>query len=369
MTDHVRSSRLPDRLPRVARDLDSSIERVRSRVFQAVFGSALLTWLAGLLFALGCIALALRAALDWPLARTLLVFAPLVFAPVVAWRIARRKQLSRAGAAAWLDVQSGSSGVVVTGFERSDAAWRTRVDESLARAEILPRARLQKPSMAAFSGLAFAALAVWVPIPRTALGPPIALQQAAVERVEEKLATLEEEVALEPELAAEMRETLQRLKDEDALANPESAFEAADHAEARLSDEARSKAEAAEKGQEDLAAAADSAERDPEAAQKRLEAAMGELSKSGLAKGLAKGLEKELGSASLELPAGTKLDAGAIEKLSGELSDKLGDKLAKLAKAGLLKPGSPGKTGKPPGLEKIADHVCTAECRKNPGGT
>lgn len=362
MTNQVRTLSIADRLSRVDRDLQSSIERVRASVFRAVFGSALLVWLAGLLFVLGCVVLALRAALDWPLARTSACFAILAVAPIVAWRTATRKQLSRAGAAAWLDVQSGSSGVVVTDFEHSDAAWSARVAESLSRAALLPRANLKKPALLALVALAFVVVALWVPIPRTPVGPPIALQQAAVERVEEKLATLEEEVALDPELAAEMRETLQRLKDEDALANPESAFEAVDHAEARLADEARSKAEAAEAGQEALAAASESAASDPEAAQKKLEEAMSALSKAGLAKGLPKGLENELGNGSLELPAGAKLDKGQIEKLSGGLSQKLGDKLAKLAKAGLLKPAQFGKSGKPAELAATG----TGQC-KNPG--
>jgi hypothetical protein len=353
----------------LARNLEHSIELVRTRVFRAVFGSTFLSWLGAGLFGLGCVALLLRAALDMDLARAALVFAPLAVVPFLAWRIAQRKSLSRAGAAAWLDVRAGSTGAVVTSFETDDGSWGARVDHALAQTLELPRARLWRPALLALGGATFGTLALLVQIPRTPLGPSIALQAASVARVEEKLATLEEEVTLQPEVAAELHETLNRLKDDDALANPESAFEAADRAAERLEKEAESRAEAAESAREGLAAAAASADANPDAAQKDLDAALKELSKAGLARGLRGALSSELGLSSLEIPAGMKLDGAKVEALSGELATKLGNKLAKLAKAGLLKPGAFKGFGKPGELGEYKDHVCTAECAKKPGGT
>jgi hypothetical protein len=353
----------------VARTLEQSIDRVRARVFRAVFASTLLIWLGIGTFVAGCIALLVRGAFDLDPARAALAFVPLALIPFHAWRVARRKSLSRAGAAAWLDVQTGCDGALITSFEIDDPAWSDRVERALATAVVLPRARLKKPLLTVLAGCAFATAALCVEIPRDALGPSVALQAANVAQVEEKLATLEEEVTLQPELAEELHETLNRLKDDDALANPESAFEAADRAAERLANEAESKAEAAESARDALAGAAASADRNPDAAQKELESAMKAITDAGLAKGLNEALSNELGLSSLELPPGMKLEAAKIEALSGKLSDKLGEKLAKLAKAGLLKPAQFAGTGKPGEIGEFSDHVCTEECRKKPGGT
>lgn len=354
----------------VARNLERSIGDVQARVFAAVFQAHTLFWMALITGVCACVALGVRAALGWDAWRTAIVFVPLLLAPVLGARAAQRKRLTRAGAAAWLDVQSGADGALVTGFEAGDDVWKARVEAALARAGTLPRARIGRPATMAAGALAFAALALFVPIPRTLPGPSRALSTAAVEKAAEKLATLEEEVTLEPEVAEEMHASLDRLKQgEDALASTESVFEAADRASDQVAQEAASKSEAAESVQKELSAAAAAASADPEAAQKQLESALRELSKSGLAKGLTDALTSELGLQSLDLPPGTKLDAAQIARLSGALNAKLGDKLAKLAAAGLLKPGKPGEIGKPGDIGEIAEHVCTEECRKNPGGT
>jgi hypothetical protein len=354
----------------VARNLERSIERLQSRVFGAVFGATMLFWFALIACACACVALGARAAFGWDAWKTSIVFAPVVLAPLIAVRAARSKRLSDSGAAAWLDLHAGADGALVTGFESNDESWRPRVDAALARASVLPRARLGRPATMAVGACGFAALALFVPIPRAVLGPSHALQTAAIEKAEEKLATLEEEVTLEPELAQELHASLDRLKEsDDALASSESVFEAADRASDKLADEAARQADPAESLQRELAAAAAAASADPEAAQKQLEAALEKLAESGLSKGLTDVMTSELGLKSLELSPGTKLDAAQIARLSSALNAKLGDKLAKLAAAGLLKPGKPGTEGKPAEIAEIAEHVCTDECRKNPGGT
>ncbi|MBL8859057.1 MAG: hypothetical protein JNL28_11160 [Planctomycetes bacterium] len=349
--------------------LDRSISSVRAAVARAVFGSTCLAWAAGILFATACAVLLARTAFEWGPTRAAWLYLPLVVAPLVAWRSSVRKRLSPSGAAAWLDVQTGAGGLVVTGFELDDGAWRARLDEALAHVRHLPAARMRRPGMFCALAVAFAVAALFVPIPRAVVGPGRALQQAALEKVEEKLATLEEEVELAPEFASEMRASLERLREDDALAASESALEAADRANERLLQEAEARAEAAEQALDGLAAAGDEAGGDPEAAQKQLEEALAQLTKAGFAKGLEDALTSELGLKGLELPPGTQLDAEQIAKLSDALAGKLGDKLAKLAARGLLKPGKFGREGRPGDLEDFVEHVCTEECKKNPGGT
>jgi hypothetical protein len=309
----------------VAHDLEHSIARVRARVSRAVFGVTLLTWLAILLGACACIALGLRVALGWEASQAALVFVPLVVAPVMAVRAARRRTLTAAGAAAWLDVRAGADGAIVTGFESRDGAWRARMDAALARSGDLPRARLARPAALFAGAVVFAALALFVPISRGVPGPSRALASAAIEKAEEKLATLEEEVELLPELAEELRASLDRLKEEHSGASSnESVFEAADRVAQKLSDEAAAQSESAESVQRELSEAAAAASSDPEAAQKQLESALLELSKSGLSKGLTDVMTSELGLPSLDLPPGTKLDAAQIARASAALRAKLG---------------------------------------------
>lgn len=343
--------------------------RVRSAVTRAVFGTALCAWAAGILFGAACLALLGRVAFGWEGTRAAWPLAALVLAPLLAARIASRKRLSDDGAAAWLDVHSGGGGAVVTGFETDDPAWRARVDAALARVERLPAARWKRPLVLCALAFAFAAAALFVPIPRDVAVPSVVLQQAAIESALEKLATLEEEVTLAPEFTSEMRASLERLQENDALAELESTLEAADRAADRLAEEAATAAEAAERALAGLSAAGAEAAADPEAAQKELEAAFGALAKSGLAKGLEAGLDTEFGLDGLALPPGAKQDGATIAKLADRLEARLGEKLAKLAAAGLLKDSRLARAGRPGEMPEFEEHVCTEECAKNPGGT
>lgn len=349
--------------------LEHSIERVQRAVARAVFASTLCAFTAGLALGLACIVLLARVALEWEPQRAVWIFVPLVIAPLVAWRVTAKKRIGPAAAAAWLDVHSGASGAVVTGFEVDDVSWSSRVAEALARVERLPTARMKRPALLCAGGLAFAVVALLVPIPRPAQSPSVALQQARIEKVLEQLATLEEELTLAPEFAEEMRASLERLKEENALENAESALEATDRASERLADEARAAAEAARSAIDGAEAAEASAGTDPDAAQKQIEEALDELSKAGLSKGLEDPLARELGLDSLDLPPGTKIDGAKLGAFSRALQGKLGDKLAKLAAKGLLKEGQFGRAGKPGEMPEFEEHVCTAECAKKPGGT
>jgi hypothetical protein len=353
----------------MTRSLEQAADRLRARVFRAVFLGGLARYAMWTLFACGTVALLLRYVLRLERTDVLWAFAPLVLVPFAALWVARRKQLSRAGAVAWLDVRSDAGGALLTRLDVDDDAWTERVEVALARSVELPRARVARPALQTFPALAFALAALFVEMPRDPVLPPRALEEAAVARVEEQLETLKEEVALEPELAAELEARMERLQEEGGT--PEEAFEAIDSLQERLAQEGDELGEEIREAQEALTAAAETAPADPAAAQEALEKTLAELTKSGLNKHLPEELKSELGMDSLELPPGTKLEPMELEKLSKGLSEALAGKLDRLGKAGLLKPGKLGKGGKLANLDDFepTGHVCTEECGKKPGGT
>jgi hypothetical protein len=351
--------------------LARSLDRLRARAALAAFAGTALTWLALAAAALGALALLLRAALGLEQRAAALVLLPLLLVPPVAWAFARRRVPSRAATAAWLDVRGGGSGAVVAAFEVEDPRWQAQLAAALGRGAELPRVRLARPAGRALLAGAFASGALLVPLPRAAIGPPPVVQEAALERVEEQLAALQEQVQLDAELAEELREALSRLQQEGALREPESAFEALDRASERLEQEALENAETAQAAREDLARAAEAAAADPEAAQAELERTLGELSKAGFGKDVQAALKTQLGVAAAALPPGTKLDAAALKALSSQISAKLGERLGALAKAGLLDAKSLQKLSELARLDEFrsSDHVCDERCKQQPGGT
>ncbi|MBK7874200.1 MAG: hypothetical protein IPJ77_00330 [Planctomycetes bacterium] len=353
----------------MTRSLDSLASALQARVFWGVFLGALGRLALWGFLVCGTLALLLRYVLRLERADAAWALAPMALVPLAAWIVARRRRLSHAGAVTWLDLRTDANGALLTELELADARWTSRTDAALARSLALPRPRLGRPALQTFPALAFAAAALWIELPRDPVLPPRKLEDALVERVEEKLETLKEEVALEPELEKELEARLERLEDERG--DPEQAFEAIDGLDERLEQEGERLAETIQDAQDSLSQASESAASDPESAQKELEQALGELAKAGLEKNLSEELKSQLGSDSLELPPGTKLDARKIEALSKELSEALATKLDKLGKAGLAKMGKLGKKGE---LAKLDDfeptgHVCDENCKKNPGGT
>lgn len=353
----------------MTRSLDALATRLRARVFLGVFLGALGRFAMWGLFVTGTLALLLRYVLGVERATAAWALAPLAVAPIAAWIVARRRRLSHAGAIAWLDLRADAQGAWITRLELDDARWNERADAALARELALPAPRLARPAVQAFPALAFAAAALWIEMPRDPVLPPRKLEEALIEKVEEQLETLKEEVALEPELEQELEARLERLEDE--LGDPEQAFEAIDGLQERMEQEGERLAETMESAQESLAEASESSKRDPEGAQKALEQALGELAKAGLEKNLDEELKSQLGSTSLELPPGTKLEPMKIDALSKELSDALAKKLDKLGKVGLAKLGKLGKAGELAKLDGFepTGHVCDENCKKKPGGT
>ncbi len=349
--------------------LENSADRLRQRVSLALYSAALARHTLWVLLAGGTLALLARQVAGLSRAQAAWAFAPLVLVPLSAWLVTRARSLSLEGAVTWLDVRTRAGGALLTGFELRDPRWQAQVDQALRREVALPRARLARPALELLAAASFAALGLWLEFPRDPALPPRALQQAAIERVEEKLETLKEEATLDSELATELETRLERAQ--DASATPEQAFEAIDRVDERLAQAGDELAEELRDAQQSLSSAESSAGADPEGAQRSLEETLKKLSQAGLGKNLPEELTRELGGASLELPPGTKLDASKLGALSRELNQALAAKLAKLGAAGLAKLGKLARAGELAGLGdfKPTGHVCDENCAKKPGGT
>jgi len=327
------------------------------------------------LFAVGVVALFLRVLERWESreAAGLIGFAGL--AALTAYALARRGLPGTASAAAWLDVRGGARGQVVTERELGGSEWseaaRVQLQSALAALPPIEWPRALRPALPA---AAFAALAVWVPIPRAAIGPPPVVTETALEELQEKLETLEETLDVAPEVAEEMETRLERIEDEAASGQPTSTFEAIDRLGERLDAEAAQALEAARQASQDLASAAS----DPSLAdaQAALESALAGMKDAGLGKDLPEAVQNALMPGSLSLPQGLQLSSAELAALSKELKGVLDARLAKLAAGRLIDPSKLRelKLGTGSGLVGLSDfeldpeHVCDEECKK-PGGT
>jgi hypothetical protein len=355
----------------MSRSLDRELARLRRRALLATFlgewsRHALVTG-----FVVGAGALIARAAFDVPAERAAWALVLLALTPLTAWLTSRRRYLSSKGAAAWLDLRAGATGLVLTEFEVADERWRERAQSLIGSRDTLPSVRFRAPLVRTAGGVAFALLALWVELPTAAaLGPAPELYDSALEDLRTKLETLEEVVQLQEETRAEIDERLARLEAEaEETRSPEATFEALDQLDERMSELAERAEDAAEEMTEALDAAGGN-EADPGARQEELERALEKLAEVGLAAKLDEAVSAKL-AASLAPEAGTTIDLSEWSELSQEMREALEAKLAKLADAGLLKSGKLGKLGKlgePGDLEQFAVHVCDENCKK-PGGT
>ena len=347
--------------------LEHSIKAVRRRVFTAAWFEALATHLALALFAGGTAILIARVALHWDRVPAAWFASLAAVAPVSAWWLARRRIPSRESCATWLDVRGGASGLVVTENELGSSAWSPRAEERLRRSlDVLPEVDILRTLRNVTPAAAFVALALWIEPPQVEVGPPPAVADAAIERVEEKLAALEQVLEVEPELAAELDEQLESAKAEAAEGRPESTFEALDRMEERLEDQAQRAEQAAHRAQHELASAV--GEPNLEDAQAALENALAEMAKAGLEKDLPQSLKDELAPGTLSLPEGVQLSSAELAKLAQQMKGTLDGKLGKLAQGKLLDPTAVAKLGQL-SLDDFDDtHECDENCTK-PGGT
>lgn len=297
---------------------------------------------------LGVAALLARVGLEATWRQAALAFLPLLLVPLGAWVVARRRSLGAPQAAAWLDAETGGAGAIVTASEVTDSRWRERVDAQLAAAPAPPGPDFKAAGRQLGLALGFGIAVLVVPVRRVSAGAgtPKGLFEPAIERVQEKLAALDEVLTFAPEEADELAQALERLRDEArASTDPEATFESIARLQERLEDAADEALDAAERADEALAEAAARAAQDaaPEGA---LAAALEALSASSidleaLAAKLPEGLDLselglELGAGSMALPDGVQLDPELAAALSKELQQLLREQLQALADAGLL---------------------------------
>ena len=351
--------------------LERSLVTVRRRALVSAWFERVGVHLAAVLFAAGAVMLALRVAASWDRASAAWWLALAAVAPLTAWWLARRTVPSVSGAATWLDVHSGASGMVVTERELGASSWSESAREHLAEALAqTPRGRVARALKPVLPAAAFCALALWIDPPRVVVGPPPAVATAAIERVEEELRTLQEQVELEPELAAEMSARLEQIEAhaDDGLA--ESTFEALDRLEERIAAEARDAQQRAEQAARDLADVATNPSLAD--AQASLASALATMQKAGLAKDLPQEATDALQPGTLALPAGAQLSSAELAKLGQALKGALDARIGQLSKAGLLDGKALATLAKLGELAKLGDfdptHKCTEECLK-PGGT
>jgi len=297
--------------------------------------------------------------------------AALALAAGFALWIAQRARPSEALAAAWLDVRGGASGAVVTEAELGSSAWSDRAQQRIENA-LAQLPRIDGLALARSLGLGalFAAAALFVPLPEASVvGTPPFAPERTLERLEEKLAALEDALALDPELSQELRERLERVEESAREERFDSTFEALDRLEERLDDSAARALEAAQRAQDDLAAAASDAHLDH--AQEALESALEQLRESGLTKGVSEATQRELGAQLDSLPPGVQLSSQQLAALSRDLNQSLAKQLGKLGAARLIDPSKLRELldAQQQGEGELdPDHECDENCKK-PGGT
>ncbi|MCP3914556.1 MAG: hypothetical protein GY711_03245 [bacterium] len=344
-------------------EIDGTLKRLQRRASLAAWLGEGSHHLLVAALAAGSAVLLARLLVDLPTARAALFLGLVALVPLTAWQRARSRFLSREGAATWLDLRSGATGTLVTALEVGDERWAERTREVLARAPEVPGLRLAPAVGRAATGVGFALLALLVPIPRTIAGPPPAIFDASLEALQEKLATLEEEIVFDEETAQELEERMERLEKE-ALAseNPEATFEAIDEMTKRLEEEALEAQEAIETASESLAIASSFAEENPALAEEKMNEAIEKLAKEGLTAALPEDLA-ELDLDALGLPEGFELDPEKIAELSEEMQELLKEMLEHLGEAGLLdleglEWGEFGELGEIGDLSELEFEVC-----------
>lgn len=326
------------------------------------------------LFAAAVIVLIVRVA-AWPDGPSWALFAAAALvAAASATVVAGRARPSLDAAATWIDVRTGASGAVVTEAELGATEWSDDADRRIPLAlEQLPR----DPWLASLSALApallFAFAAAWLPMPERLVGPPPAVAHRAIERLEEKLAALEETLDLSPELVEELHARLDRIQESADDGRIESTFEAVDRLGERLDLEAERALDAASRAAESLGEAASDPHLDH--AREAFENALASLKDAGLDKGLPTDSAR-IDASLAELPEGASLSSTQLASASSALSKSLQEKLGRLGEARLIDASKLAqlKDLAPVELRDLAelaevdlDHECDSECDK-PGG-
>lgn len=332
-------------------DLDAALARLARALRLRLFLRELTRWVGVGLLAGGCAILLARVAFELDAARAVYLLLPLAAAPLAAARRARSGTPERSELAAWLDRRAGGSGALVTALEVRDPLWKERLEAPLDAVWAVERGRVRTPwrSLAArlLPALAFAALAVCVPLPEPRAVPGGGrLAARLADELRDQLQALSETVTLEERIVEELETRMARLEEGSGEAG-ESFLEAADALAERIGALARRAGAEAES----VRAALERARRqDPvagaEGTARALAQAADDLRASGLERLLPEGLK------GLESPAGIELDARALADLSAELSEALAARLEALRAAGWLDPSRPRR---PEDLRRLSD--------------
>lgn len=369
--------------PRLARPL----RRLRRKLLLAVWlGRCARLGAVGLAVAGSAVLLA-RVGLEWELERAAWLLAPLALIPVLAARGAAARVPSEAGAAAWLDLRSGAEGLILTEFEQGladlepgDERWSAHFARQLDRAPELPALRLGAFARPLLPALAFALLALFVPLSKAAESPSTTFFDRAIEGLAEQLDVLEEVADLDPEAEEELRRRIEELAANVEAEEPEAMLEAIDSLREELGLEAQDAAQAAQSLFDRFGAIGQDAFADSELGRELLSGQLREAFDSGLLSGALEnldtlapelqGLAQELEGHGLKLPEGFELTPEQMKALSRVARSELRRALGELDLAGLVRLGElqVGESNRM--LRELLEsfHQHDGDCRE-PGGT
>ena len=351
--------------------------RLRRKLTLAVWLGRLARQAALLLVLCGASALLARVLLELDLRGAALFFLPLAVVPFTAWAGVRRSVPDEEGATAWLDLHSGARGFLLADLQHRDERWASRTREQLERLSDLPSLRLSRFAAPFLPALAFALLALFVPLSRAEPGPSTSLFDRAIEGLREKLGTLDEIVDLDEVVADELAKRIEHLAENVDATEPEAMLEAIDTLRDQLGLEGQEAAEVAQLLFDEFGAIGESAFSDPQLAQELMLGRMKEMLASGALPGVLEqldgflpGLTEALAGTELNLPAGFELDPAQLQGLSRELREALRRNVGQLNLAGLVDLKELSLSDPSDLLDQLVDrfHVCDEECKK-PGGT
>jgi hypothetical protein len=296
------------------------------------------------LFLWGTAVLALRASLGTPELPLLWGLAGLLPCVAAAWLLGSRQVPRVAAVRALLDRESHAGGLLMAGDERPLGAWEEALpDVSLPRV----RWRARRACGLFAAGAAFVAAAFLVPQGLADMGMNNSLDvHADVERLAQQIQVLKEEKLIDAARADDLKDKLDKLRDQANGKDPAKTLEALDHLDDLVQKAAREAAEDALRKteqmtcEETLAEALRKARKDKDLAPKVEAEAMAILSRETqkaakeseeLNEHLDPDLAKALGKGELSKEDLKKL-ADALREAKGEFKGRLG----KLHKAKLI---------------------------------
>lgn len=331
----------------------------------------------------GVAILVARAGFDVEFERARWLLLPLLAVPFTAWAGVRGRIPSKAGTVAWLDLRSGAQGHLLTAFELGDGRWSEPLTRQIDRLPELPPIRLGNLARPFMPALAFAALALFVPLTRAEPGTNTGFFDTAIAGLAQQLETLGEVSPLDEIVQKELQDRVDQLAENVDAEKPEAMLEAIDSLRKDLGEEGQSAAEAAQELFDRFGHTENLAPLQSAFAKTLLKSGMREMMKNGIPEGLldkieslAPELAKQLMESGLkmpegfELPKGLELDPKTIAALSQLMREQLRSNLGDLDLAGLANLAKLKLGGDPTSLAKLIEkfHKCDESCDK-PGGT